>query len=46
MGGIAGVLGFTLGPTLLGIIKFYSYIDEAPVLVSISVICIASLLVC
>jgi len=45
MGGMAGVLGFTLGTTfVLGIIKFYSYIDETPVLVSISVICIASLI--
>jgi len=45
MGGIAGVLGFTLGSTfVLGIIKYLDYIDEIPLLVSISVVCIASLI--
>ena len=45
MGGIGGVLGFTLGATFtLGLLKYYDTIDEVPVLVSISVICIASLI--
>ena len=45
MGGIAGVLGFTLGSTfILGIVKYFDSIDETPVLVSISVVCIASLI--
>ena len=45
MGGIAGVLGFTLGATFtLGILKYYNTVDEVPVLVSISVVCIASLI--
>tara|TARA_B100000579_G_scaffold77583_1_gene60148 strand:+ start:4744 stop:5742 length:999 start_codon:yes stop_codon:yes gene_type:complete len=45
MGGIAGVLGFTLGATfMLGLVKYFDTIDDYPVLVSISVVCIASLI--
>lgn len=45
MGGLSAVLGFSLGITLcLGIAKYFGTIDESPVLVSISIVCIASLI--
>jgi len=45
MGGLAGIMGFSLGLILtLGIVKFFDYMDEIPALTSISVICIASMI--
>ena len=43
MGGIGGFLGFSLGLTFsLGIIKYFSTIDELPVLITICVLSIAA----
>ena len=45
MGGLAAVIGFSLGTTLtLGFVKYVNNINEVPTLISISVICIASLI--
>jgi len=45
MGGIGGILGFTLGTTItLGLVKYVDSIDESPVLVAICVLSIASLI--
>lgn len=45
MGGIGGIIGFTLGTTItLGLVKYLDSIDESPVLVAISVLSIASLI--
>ena len=45
MGGIGAVLGFSLGLSLtIAILKYLDYIDAEPLLVSISVLCIAALI--
>lgn len=45
MGGLAAIIGFSLGTSLtLGFVKYVDYMNEVPALISISVICIAALI--